>query len=311
MILSQLIRGAAEELISRPGELVDPVLVGAAMARAADARLRLGARARRGHDAHRHARDGAPRRQRDRAPGRRRGCSSDVPQEQQNALIADVLERAIDRRRGARQARPRAAAGPARGRRRRRRRLRRHDHLRRRGRRAARRRAAAELEHHAPGAGHPSRARAPRPTATARTSRSPASGLDADGLASGRWRRSATRVLVVGDAHTLKVHVHTDEPERATRAVRRRRRGLAPRRRRHARAGRASAARGSAPSPASAAARSPWSPATGMRALFESVGAFALDGGPTLNPSTYELLAGIHERAPPRRSSCCPTPRTW
>src|SRR5687767_9573976 len=36
VILSQLIRGAAEELISRPGELVDPVLVGAAMARASD-----------------------------------------------------------------------------------------------------------------------------------------------------------------------------------------------------------------------------------------------------------------------------------
>ena len=36
MILSQLIRGAAEELISRPGELVDPVLVAAAMARAAE-----------------------------------------------------------------------------------------------------------------------------------------------------------------------------------------------------------------------------------------------------------------------------------
>ena len=32
-----------------------------------------------------------------------------------------------------------------------------------------------------------------------------------------------------------------------------------------------------------------------MRELFESVGAFALEGGPTLNPSTYELLAGIHE----------------
>ena len=32
-----------------------------------------------------------------------------------------------------------------------------------------------------------------------------------------------------------------------------------------------------------------------MRELFESVGAFALDGGATLNPSTYELLAGIHE----------------
>src|SRR5438552_1108152 len=36
VILSQLIRGAAEELISRPGELVDPVLVSAAMARAAE-----------------------------------------------------------------------------------------------------------------------------------------------------------------------------------------------------------------------------------------------------------------------------------
>src|SRR5438093_6156381 len=36
VILSQLIRGAAEELASRRGELVDPVLVGAALARAAD-----------------------------------------------------------------------------------------------------------------------------------------------------------------------------------------------------------------------------------------------------------------------------------
>jgi hypothetical protein len=36
VILSQLIRGAAEELASRPGELVDPVLIGAALSRAAD-----------------------------------------------------------------------------------------------------------------------------------------------------------------------------------------------------------------------------------------------------------------------------------
>src|SRR3954465_7204025 len=33
VILSQLIRGAAEELISRPGELVDPGLISAALAR--------------------------------------------------------------------------------------------------------------------------------------------------------------------------------------------------------------------------------------------------------------------------------------
>jgi dihydroxyacetone kinase-like predicted kinase len=32
----------------------------------------------------------------------------------------------------------------------------------------------------------------------------------------------------------------------------------------------------------------------GIGALFQSLGAHVLDGGPTLNPSTYELLAGIH-----------------
>jgi dihydroxyacetone kinase-like predicted kinase len=32
-----------------------------------------------------------------------------------------------------------------------------------------------------------------------------------------------------------------------------------------------------------------------MRVLFEGMGARVLDGGATLNPSTYELLAGIHE----------------
>ena len=37
VILSQIVRGAAEELASRPGELVDPVLVASAFASAADA----------------------------------------------------------------------------------------------------------------------------------------------------------------------------------------------------------------------------------------------------------------------------------
>ena len=36
VILSQLIRGAAEELVSRPGQLIDPTLIGAALANAAD-----------------------------------------------------------------------------------------------------------------------------------------------------------------------------------------------------------------------------------------------------------------------------------
>ena len=67
VILSQLIRGAAEELISRPGELVDPVLIGAAMARAADRAYGSVRAAGRGHDPHRGARDGAPDRDRARA----------------------------------------------------------------------------------------------------------------------------------------------------------------------------------------------------------------------------------------------------
>jgi dihydroxyacetone kinase-like predicted kinase len=33
----------------------------------------------------------------------------------------------------------------------------------------------------------------------------------------------------------------------------------------------------------------------GMRRLFESLGAYVVDGGQTLNPSTYEILAGIHD----------------
>src|SRR5262249_53659024 len=33
----------------------------------------------------------------------------------------------------------------------------------------------------------------------------------------------------------------------------------------------------------------------GLRALYEGLGAHVVDGGPTMNPSTYELLAGIHE----------------
>jgi uncharacterized protein len=33
----------------------------------------------------------------------------------------------------------------------------------------------------------------------------------------------------------------------------------------------------------------------GLRQLFEELGVRTIDGGPTLNPSTYDLLAGIHD----------------
>ena len=100
-------------------------------------------------------------------------------------------------------------------------------------------------------------------------------------------------MLVVGDAHTLKVHVHTDEPERAT--------GLFD-------------GVGAVSRLDVADMHEQVEERTlriqesldlcgvlavvngdGMAELFEGMGASVLDGGATLNPSTYELLAGIHE----------------
>jgi dihydroxyacetone kinase-like predicted kinase len=104
--------------------------------------------------------------------------------------------------------------------------------------------------------------------------------------------RLGDSVLVVGDSHTLKVHLHTDEPGRATalfeeigevshldvadmtEQVQERSERLAE----------AIQACGALAVVAG----------TGMREMFEGFGAVALDGGNTLNPSTYELLAGIH-----------------
>ena len=97
-------------------------------------------------------------------------------------------------------------------------------------------------------------------------------------------------MLVVGDQATLKVHLHTDEPEVAVAVfeeagdvqrldvgdmreqIEARERRLAP-----AHTGVVAVAAGD-----------------GMKALFETLGAHVVDGGPTLNPSTYEILAGIH-----------------
>src|SRR6478609_3825135 len=95
VILSQLIRGAAEELASRPGELVDPVLIGAAMARAAEQAYGSVRNPAEGtiltvvrEMAHRIATELA------HMPQTR--LDPDSAPEQQDALIADVLERALD-----------------------------------------------------------------------------------------------------------------------------------------------------------------------------------------------------------------------
>jgi dihydroxyacetone kinase-like predicted kinase len=101
-------------------------------------------------------------------------------------------------------------------------------------------------------------------------------------------------VLVVGDRTTLKVHVHTDDPDAATAlfagsgAVSHL--DVADM---HAqigeRAERLAAAAGLGLCGALAVAAG-----EGLRTLFEDLGVTTLDGGPTLNPSTYDLLSGIH-----------------
>ena len=235
VILSQLIRGAAEELVSRPGELIDPVLLGAAMARAAQrayASVRAPAegtmltvmRDMAAHVASRLAHMDTPRLGAGRR-GRRAGAR------------AGRHPRGGDRRRrGLGAPRARAAAGPARGRRGRRRRLRRDRHLRRGRRRAARRGGGAAARAPRAGADQPSRApvlhlsllhelRRHRRRPRRRALRRRPGGA---GRLGARRRRSH-------DAEGPRPH---RRPRDGDRGLRRRRRGVAPRRRRHARAGR-------------------------------------------------------------------------
>jgi dihydroxyacetone kinase-like predicted kinase len=104
-------------------------------------------------------------------------------------------------------------------------------------------------------------------------------------------------LLVVGDRATLKVHVHTDDPERATAIfaehgtishldVADMREQVLER-----------AERLSANTPGDHCGVLAVVSGPGMAEMFRSIGATPLDGGPTLNPSTYELLAAIHSVA--------------
>jgi DAK2 domain fusion protein YloV len=293
VILSQLIRGAAEELVSRPGELVDPVLVGAAMARAAD---RAYASVRDPAEgtiltvvremAHRVASELA------HMPDTRLG--PDAPPDVQDTAIAEVLERAIDAgqesvKRGPellpvlREAGVVDAGGYALT-------------IIFAGVVAALRGAEApELEHHAP-------ARVTHPQHESSTFRYCTNfAVTGDDLDDSRFIRELEQlgdsVLVVGDRATLKVHVHTDEPERAT--------GLFEGAGTVSRLDVADMHEQIGERTERLGARNGGEQATcgalavvageGMRSLFEGLGVHALDGGPTLNPSTYDLLAGIHD----------------
>jgi DAK2 domain fusion protein YloV len=291
VILSQLIRGAAEELASRHGDLVDPVLIGAAMARAAD-RAYLSVRdpaegtilTVMREMAHRVATELA------HMPQPRLGPDVDLPQ--QDAVIAEVLERAVAAGEDSVKRGPEllpvlreagvvdaggyaltvAFAGIV---------------------AALRGAEPPPVEHHVA-------ARVTHPQHHSTTYRYctnfavTGDGLDASSYLAG-LERLGDSVLVVGDQRTLKVHVHTDEPERAT--------GLfagagevshldvADMREQERDRSRRLAARNGAQATCGALAVVS---GAGMRTLFEGLGVHALDGGPTLNPSTYDILAGIH-----------------
>src|SRR5881227_1998555 len=95
VILSQIVRGAAEELVSRPGELVDPILVSAALARAADAAY-LSVRDPAEGTMLTAVRAMAHRVAQDLAHMDKTRLGPDATPEEQDQLLADVLSRALD-----------------------------------------------------------------------------------------------------------------------------------------------------------------------------------------------------------------------
>ena len=290
VILSQLIRGAAEELASRPGELVDPVLISAALARAAD-------------QAYGSVRDPAEgtiltvvremsaRVASDLAHMTNARLGPDATDAQQNEVLAELIENALAAgeesvKRGPdllpvlREAGVVDAGGYGLtvllagivG--------------------ALRGSEPPSLEHHAA-------ARITHPQHASSTYRYCTNfAVTGTSLEQRRFvpllEQIGDSVLVVGDPTTLKVHVHTDDPNSATALfsefgvvshldvadmhaqVKQREQRL-------------SAPRAMAVCGALAVVTG-----NGMRSLFEGLGVHTLEGGPTLNPSTYDLLASIH-----------------
>jgi uncharacterized protein len=297
VILSQIVRGAAEELASRPGELIDPILVSAAFARAADA----------AYESVREPAEGtmlsavramAHRVAQDLAHMQPQRLGDGVPPEDQDRLLADVLERALEAgneavRRGPEQLSVLREAGVvdagaygltvivA-------------------GMIAALRgdEAAPELEHH---------------TAPTRDLHLPQHGdsryryctnfvvtgveLDSQRMVP-RLEEIGDSVLVVGDPRTLKVHVHTDDPDSAVQIFEAddaevSRLDVADMREQVAERAARLAGAESATETATCGAVVVATGA-GLKAMYEGLGAYVVDGGPTLNPSTYDILAGIH-----------------
>ena len=291
VILSQIVRGAAEELATRPGELIDPVLVTAAFARAADAAYESVRDPAEGtmltvvramaHAAAKHLA---------RLSDERRRLEPGRGEERQDEVLAEVLEvvttagqEAVSRTPGQLDVLAEAGvvdagahglvlilAGVVAG---------------------LRGEEAPSLDiRERP----PARFSAPQHTDSRYRYCVNFVVLGEDLGASefeAPLREIGDSVLVVGRGRTLRVHVHTDDPPAARALFEGRgtvgqvdeadmRAQIAARRERGAavpRCGVLAVASGA-----------------GLRRLFEELGASVVDGGPTMNPSTDELLAGIH-----------------
>ncbi len=323
VILSQLIRGAAEELVSRPGQLIDATLIGAALANAAD-RAYASVREPAEGTILTVAREMAHGIMADLAHGEDAvplGPATE-PREQDLA-IARTLERAVEAGTDSVKRGPEMLAA-----------LRDAGVVDAGGHAltvifagvvaALRDEEPPELEHFAP-------AKITHPEHSSSTYRYctnfavtgselvPASFAPALELL-------GDSVLVVGDANTLKVHLHTDEPERATALfdgvgevshldVADMRAQVTERELRLATGshgnGDAHAASNGGVSSCGADPKAPAKKAgarvrvrcgalavvsgSGLARMYGELGVHTIDGGPTLNPSTYELLAGIHE----------------
>jgi DAK2 domain fusion protein YloV len=292
VILSQIVRGAAEELASRPGELVDPVLVASAFATAADAAYESVREPAEGtmltvfremaHSISRQLAHIEPERQR---------LKPDATIDEQDDVLAEVLERAIADGQKAVERTPEQLdvlaesgvvdaggyglvlilAGVLAA-------LRGEDV------------DLPEIEHHSP-------ARAGQPQhGDSRFQYCTNFIVSGSGLVSrefvGSLEELGDSVLVVGDETTLKVHVHTDDPEAAMAVfaeagsvtnldVADMRKQVAERDAR-LNSGQQTGVVvvGSGP---------------GLEAIFAEMGALVVPGGETMNPSTAELLAGIRE----------------
>src|SRR3954451_11243405 len=289
VILSQIVRGAAEELASRPGELVDPTLVAAAFAKAADA----------AYDSVREPAEGTMLTvfrematslsvQLAHLEREKTRFDREVSDAEQDAVLAEVLERAIEDGERAVARTPEQLevlresgvvdagghglvlilAGVV---------------------------AALRGDGEEPEVQHYEAPRRSLPHHEDSRYRYCTNFIvSGRGLENReylpRLERIGDSVLVVGDDATLKVHVHTDEPEAAVTVfagvgevtnldVADMREQMAARDARLAggRTGVVAVAAGD-----------------GLQRLFGELGAHVVPGGETLNPSTYELLAGIH-----------------